>query len=392
MTGKRLLGRTIIGTNSKHLRPGLLKMLHTSLVRFHLGRSTTRKGGREEREHDGALPEVIAYVHCPAIRRRKREIRRFVPYLQCRRRWRCRLCGETNSEPARNHNPPGYWHSFQSLNKNSTTKPLLYPFPCQTGFPVVSMLNTFQSIMIMVCTVAGSVAFLLLLQRVWTSEQRRPHNDLIGWHVSVLGTTYAVIIGFMLFAVWTNFETAEADAEAEANCLVNLVRSSRGLPASQREQVGVLASEYVGIMLNHEWAAMSRGQISPASHRVIQQLWTTITGIETHTAREQISLDHTLTELSSMTEHRRRRELQVDSYLPDILWLVLIVGAIVTLVSACLFGTVDLKLHLVQVIMLSSLLSAVLVAIADINRPFQGSVHVTPVGFERASVLIGDIR
>ena len=253
------------------------------------------------------------------------------------------------------------------------------------------MLNTFESIIIMVCTVSGSVVFLLLLQRFWTSEQRRPHNDLIGWHVSVLGTTYAVIIGFMLFAVWTNFETAEADSEAEANCLVNLVRCSRGLPSSQREQVRVLASEYVSIMLKDEWPAMSRGQLSPASHRVIQQLWTTITSTETHNAPEQISLDHTFTELSSMTEHRRRRELQVDSYLPDVLWLVLIVGAVVTLISACLFGTVDLKLHLVQVIMLSLLLSAVLVAIADINRPFQGTVHVTPVGFERAGTRISDM-
>jgi len=89
-----------------------------------------------------------------------------------------------------------------------------------------------------------------------------------------------------------------------------------------------------------------------------------------------------------MTEHRRLRQLQVNAGLPGILWAVLAVGAIVTIVSACLFGGADLKLHFVQVTVLSLLLSLVLVTIADIDHPFQGAVHVTPAGFERARVTL----
>ena len=33
--------------------------------------------------------------------------------------------------------------------------------------------------------------------------KRRTYNDIIGWQVSVLGTTYAVILGFMLYTVWS---------------------------------------------------------------------------------------------------------------------------------------------------------------------------------------------
>jgi len=45
------------------------------------------------------------------------------------------------------------------------------------------------------------------------------------------------MMGFMLYAVWGNFETAQANAHAEANSLVNMVRSCRGLAAAPREQV-----------------------------------------------------------------------------------------------------------------------------------------------------------
>lgn len=254
------------------------------------------------------------------------------------------------------------------------------------------MLNSFQNIGVIIATVGAAIAFLLLLRRVWHSELRRPHNDLIGWHLSVLGSTYAVIIGFMLFAVWTNFETADGNAEAEANCLVNMVRSSAGLSAESHEQIRGLASEYASIMLNDEWPAMERGDVSPKSHVSIEKLWTTVTDGEIHSSRERTSLDHTFSELARMTEYRRLRQLQVNSYLPGILWLVLIAGTTVTILSACLLGAADLKLHLIQVVTLALMISSVLVAIGDINRPFQGSVHVDATGFERARVAIADTR
>ncbi len=56
-------------------------MLHTSLVRFHLRRSTACERGREKRQNDGALADEVRKVDRPAIRRRKREIRSFVPHL-----------------------------------------------------------------------------------------------------------------------------------------------------------------------------------------------------------------------------------------------------------------------------------------------------------------------
>jgi len=240
--------------------------------------------------------------------------------------------------------------------------------------------------------VGGSLAFLLVVHRLWPTDQRKPHNDLIGWQITVLGTTYAVIIGFMLYAVWTSFELASENAEAEANCLVNVVRSSQGLPEAQRQEIEDLAGEYVNLMLTQEWPAMSRVIVSHESDGTVRKLWAVVTKTETRNSTEQTSRDHAFTELSRMTEHRRFRQLQVVSALPGILWTVLIAGAIVTILSACLFGGADLKLHFVQVGALSLLLSLVLAAIADINRPFQGSVHVPPIGFERARATLAQLN
>ena len=92
------------------------------------------------------------------------------------------------------------------------------------------MLDTPQDVFIVIVGLACSLSFMAAVNYYWPAEKRRPHNDLIGWQLSVLGTTYAVIVGFMLYTVWINFGAADLNADAEANSLVNVYRLSDGLP------------------------------------------------------------------------------------------------------------------------------------------------------------------
>ena len=76
--------------------------------------------------------------------------------------------------------------------------------------------------------------------------------------------------------------------------------------------------------------------------------------------------------------------MQTREHLPKILWAVLIAGGIITVGAACFFGVNKLSFHLTQVLVLTFLISLVLVAIQDIDRPYQGLVKVEPTGFNFA--------
>ena len=114
------------------------------------------------------------------------------------------------------------------------------------------MLTTFSDIIVVCACMLSALLVLWLLNRLWPANQRRDHNDIIGWQVGVLGTTYAVILGFMLYAVWTSFQTADVNAETEANCLVSVFRLADGLPAPQRDQVHQLARDYANVVIEQE--------------------------------------------------------------------------------------------------------------------------------------------
>src|SRR5579862_6330744 len=130
------------------------------------------------------------------------------------------------------------------------------------------MLSFWQDILILVCTMLGSLLFLAALNHVWPQEKRRVHNDLIGWQLGVLGTTYAVIIGFMLYTVWTDFGAASVNAQQEASQIVKLHRLAAGLPPAQRSQMRKLAVEYADTVVNKEWAEMSRGEVGMGTSEI----------------------------------------------------------------------------------------------------------------------------
>ena len=246
------------------------------------------------------------------------------------------------------------------------------------------MLTNFQSLYVILLCVGGSLAFMWGLNRIWPREERREHNDQIGWQLTTLGTTYAVILGFMLYAVWTNFGIADLNVDLEADALVNVYRLSAGLPEPQRSELQSLARSYADAAIHEDWPQMAREEVPNESMEINSNMWKTLMSIKTATPTELIAQDHALYELSALTQHRRTRILQSTSRLPNVLWCVLVVGGILTVASACLFGSMNWLLHSLQVFAFSLLIALGLVATAQINRPFQGSVRVSSFAFVRA--------
>ena len=164
------------------------------------------------------------------------------------------------------------------------------------------MLNTWQNFIIVVLTVTASMLFMWGLNRLWPWQKRHAHNDLIGWQLSVLGTTYAVILGFMLYTVWINFGAANLNADNEASALGNLYRLAEGLPEPQRGQIETLAGAYAEAVINQDWPQMAADQMPEASHKVNQDMWRTLMSVKSASPTEILAEDHAISELSALTD------------------------------------------------------------------------------------------
>jgi membrane protein YdbS with pleckstrin-like domain len=83
-----------------------------------------------------------------------------------------------------------------------------------------------------------------------------------------------------------------------------------------------------------------------------------------------------------MEEARALRLLEVREGLPHIIWVVLIVGAVITVAFTFLFGMETAWLHMLAVAALTAIVTLVLYTVAVLEYPFDGDVRVQPDAFE----------
>jgi len=253
------------------------------------------------------------------------------------------------------------------------------------------MFTLTQNILIVALTTGASLLFMLGLNRLWPVAERHTQNDLVGWQLSVLGTTYAVTLGFMLYTGWTNFSAASLNAEMEANALRNIYRLAEGLPQQQSE-IQTLARAYANAVIEHDWPDMARGRLPEDSHEINENMWKALMAIKVASPSEITAEDHALSELSALTQHRRARLLQSTYRLPGIFWCVLLVGGVLTVLSVSMFGSANSRIHTMQVFSLTLLVTLVMLSIADVDRPFQGWVHISDYAFRRAQMTMQELN
>ena len=241
-----------------------------------------------------------------------------------------------------------------------------------------------QTIAVVSVTVLASLLAMAVLDRVWPRENRRAYNDLIGWQLTILGTTYAVILGFMLFAVWEDLGGAVLNVDSEANAVFDVYRLAEGLPEPQRTQLRHLARDYVDTVITQDWPQTVRGEVPEQSTALDQEMWEIAMSIKPGSPTEINAQAQAMSDLHSLAQRRLTRIRESTSRLPNMLWCVLLVGGALTILCSCTLGCNSVRLQSLEVFCFSLLVSLSLVAIANIHRPFHGMVHVTDYAFERA--------
>src|ERR1700733_4611782 len=127
------------------------------------------------------------------------------------------------------------------------------------------MLSYLQSGLMVIAAMLLSAVTVAVLNRIWPISRRKLVNDVTGWQLGILGTTYGVILGFMLFTVWNDFRGAEVNANMEASALLTVSRIGAGLPSPEREAIHALGVKYAQTTINQDWPAMQTQENGDAS-------------------------------------------------------------------------------------------------------------------------------
>jgi hypothetical protein len=234
-----------------------------------------------------------------------------------------------------------------------------------------------------------AVVGLLVVQRLVPSDRREGQNDVAGFIYAVLGVAYAVLLAFVVIAVWQDYETAQTNVESEAHELAGVYFLASRLPEPQRTRLQDLARTYARIVVEEEWPMMERGQTSPRADSLVSQLRSKILGFDPRTKGEQVLYESGLSQLHDAADARRSRLLEVREGIPRLLWVVLVLGGVITVSFTYLFGLKSNLAHALMVAALTLLICGILYTIGEFDNPFSGIVEIGPDAFKEVLSSFG---
>jgi hypothetical protein len=236
----------------------------------------------------------------------------------------------------------------------------------------------------------AAVVGLALVQRLVPLEVRQTHNDVAGFIYAVLGVIYAVLLALVVIATWEEFGRARLTVEAEANALAEIFWLAHQLPEPEGPHLQELARSYAEEVVEVEWPLMQQGrtplmeqtQATPTGWVIIDDIRATVQEIEPRTQADQELYAEGLDQVQRLADARRTRLVVAEEGLPTVLWVVLIVGGIVVVGFAYLFGMENTWAHSLMVVSLAGVIALVLFTIAAMDHPFSGGARIGPEAFE----------
>jgi hypothetical protein len=249
-------------------------------------------------------------------------------------------------------------------------------------------LNALRSLSAAVAVGTGvSIAGLLVLRSAISLEALRGAADAVGNYVQTLGTIYAVLLAFVVFVVWSQFNDARAHVEREANELLDLFRTAKGLSAEARTGLQTHARDYVRSVVAREWAAMRAScedrAVIDEGWAILERLWDVMHAYEPGTKCHEAIHGELMARFNDLSDARSLRLSSGRLKIPLALKILLYTGATLTIGSIYLIHVEQAWLHAFMTGAIAGAISHILYIVHDLDDVFDGDWIVTPEPFER---------
>ena len=237
-------------------------------------------------------------------------------------------------------------------------------------------------------TVLISYLGLKIVRKFYTEDVLKQNHEVGGFIFNAFGIIYAVLVAFVVFATWEEYDNSKKNVEIESIELADIYHNSKALPEQYRQQVISLLNTYTESVINEEWQRMEQGEASERSIESFNKLWTFFATIDRSLLKNEIAYQETLKHMNDAGESRRMRIFDSTNNIPGIIWVVLLFGAVVTVIYTYFFFAKNMRHQFVMTSALTVLNTLILYMILLLDNPFLGYMKVDNKPFEYVLQLL----
>jgi hypothetical protein len=214
----------------------------------------------------------------------------------------------------------------------------------------------------------------IVLRRFITLEHLASNNEIAGFKFATVGVIYSVLVAFAVIVVWEKFNEAELAVVQEAGATATLYRLAAAQPKAVDARVAI--GNYLKATIDDEWPAMSKLKSSQVASKALTSLYTAVFALGSDGSIQPAIASDMFRQVDTITQARRVRLHLASGVVPGVLWLVLSLGAILTVSFTFFFATRNLPAQVMMTGILSLLVFMALFVIISIDLPFTGPAAV----------------
>jgi hypothetical protein len=223
----------------------------------------------------------------------------------------------------------------------------------------------------------------LLVVRRWLPHFSEGVNNTVGGVLmAILGTMYAVVVGFVVVTLWTTFDRAEETTRQEAGALLDVYRDNTALSFKVASQTQEAVREYASTVIDEEWERLAHGESSRKADRAAIRLFEVFRDFEPANEFQSTMFSSSTSRYNDLLDARRTRLSLASAGLPGVFWMAILLGAASTIGFAVFFGQPShIGAQLVMTGALGFMVGLMLALVLLMNHPFTGDLKVTPGPF-----------
>jgi hypothetical protein len=239
---------------------------------------------------------------------------------------------------------------------------------------------------VVVIPTAIAIGFQVVVRRSVGVDRLALNNEVAGFIFAIIGVVYAVLLAFVVIAVWDKFSEGQTSVAKESAAAAALFYYSEG-PEPEAAKLHEALINYLELVIESDWPAMATDTEDATTTDALGALYRAAMALNRAGTRSIADMSEVFTQIDNLTLARRVRLHLATGLVPEIIWITLFAGAGLTVYFALFFGSPNAVPHFAMTAILSIVLTSGLIVIISLDHPFSGPVHISPEALEHVLAI-----
>jgi len=216
----------------------------------------------------------------------------------------------------------------------------------------------------------------------------KSHNIVTGNFFLVIGSFYALLLSFVVFVVWNQLNDTNENVSKEGSSALALYNDIKFYPdTTESKELMAYYLDFANNIINDEFPNMRQMKLSRKTPEALNNVYYAVERLNPKTPYETQLAGQMFDHLNELSNYRGLRTSSIETEIPPFMWLPIVLGAIIVIISGLFLDIEHVKIHIGLNFLLGAFLGLLFFIIILLDHPYTANDGIEPKSYKQIFVL-----